>query len=413
MRMIKLCAVLLLFLATVYLLGGCGLLPAKTEADKQAEDNLSAQIFDAVAPPVQAADDYIRAVWVSYLDLYDIVAGDEAQYAQKLDAMYDNLASIHTTDVYFQVRAFGESLYSSDVFTIKNKLFPDYNAGIDYLGLAIEKAHARGLRIHAWINPYRLGSASDTDTTAFCEPINQQSPGAISVWEDRMWIDPSNETVQALNLAYITELMSAYAFDGLHFDDYFYPTDDPVFDEYVYDRYAEGEGALPLDQWRRQNVLDFVKAVYATVKAARPDAVFGISPDASIDRNINRHYIDVRTICTEPGYVDYVCPQIYFGYDNQSMPFLQTITEWSNLTTTCDLIAGLSFYKTGATDAYAGSGENEWLENCDIISRQYLDSLEISNCKGIALFRYNSIFNPSEQVLAFAQLELYNYQKVC
>src|SRR5699024_8896237 len=114
-----------------------------------------------------------------------------------------------------------------------------------------------------------------------------------------------------------------------------------------------------------QNVLDFVGAVYAKVKEVRPQAVFGISPDASIDRDVTRHYIDVRKICAEEGYVDYICPQIYFGYENETMPYLQTLTEWSMLCTSCDLIAGLSFYKSGTVDEYAGSGQNEWLENSD------------------------------------------------
>ncbi len=395
------------------LLTGCGLTESPAKSEGPAQDNLSEQIFEPAALPAQAPDDYIRAVWVSYLDLYDIISDDQQQYTQKLEEMLGNLESIHTTDIFFQVRAFGESLYNSQIFTLPNRLFASYDPEIDYLGIAVQKAHERGMRIHAWINPYRLGSVSDEDTAAFCEPINQQSPGAITEVDGRMWIDPSNAEMQSKNIDYISELMSAYEFDGLHFDDYFYATDDTAFDEYAYTQYTEQGGELPLDQWRRQNVLDFVGAVYAKVKEVRPQAVFGISPDASIDRDVTRHYIDVRKICAEEGYVDYICPQIYFGYENETMPYLQTLTEWSMLCTSCDLIAGLSFYKSGTVDEYAGSGQNEWLENSDIISRQYLDSLTFTNCKGVALFRYNSIFNPASETMAFTQLELDNYKQVC
>ncbi len=414
MKAVKFCAGLAALVLAASL-AGCGRLGQQNpDGELRAEDNLSGQIFETgqAAEPEPAAD-FVRAVWVSYLDLYDIISADESRYRQKLDDMLANLETIRATDLFFQVRAFGESLYGSEIFPLENRLFSSFDPQIDYLGIAVEAAHAHGMRIHAWVNPFRLGAASDPSTAAFCERVNAGSPGAAVEVEGRMWIDPSNAAMRELNLAYIAELLGKYAFDGLHFDDYFYPTDEPWFDETAYAQYTAAGGEQPLAQWRLENVRVFVKAVYDAVKAARPEAVFGISPDGSIERNMSRHFLDVQTLCTQPGYLDYICPQVYFGYENETMPFLQTVTAWSQLSTACELLVGLSFYKAGAADAYAGSGQDEWLQSTDIISRQTADSLELTNCKGIALFRYNSIFNPVQETAAFAQLELYNFQKLC
>ncbi|MEG1267828.1 MAG: family 10 glycosylhydrolase [Oscillospiraceae bacterium] len=412
MRGLKLIAIAVLLSLVIFVIGGCGLIE-KSPLPENAQDILSAQIFEQTATPKLAPENYIRAIWVSYLDLQDIISSDEAAYKQNINEMYENLESIKTTDVFFQVRAFGESLYRSEVFTLTNSLYSSYSVETDYLGYAIEQAHSRGMKIHAWINPYRLGASDSKSTIEFCNSINEKSPGSINEFDGRMWIDPSSKAMNELNINYIGELMQKFSFDGLHFDDYFYPTTDEKFDEYSYSQYKSENGTLPLTEWRRSNVSEFVKAANAKAKESREGTLFGVSPDASIERDMNRHYVDVKSWCSSNEYIDYICPQIYFGYNNQTMPFLTTLTDWSELCTECDLIVGLSFYKTGRPDTYAGTGESEWLENLDIISRQYLDSLEFTNCSGIALFRYNSVFNPTDDAATFAQVELFNLQKVC
>ncbi len=75
----------------------------------------------------------------------------------------------------------------------------------------------------------------------------------------------------------VAELVQNYAVDGIHFDDYFYPTTDPSIDAAQF----AASGETDLTAWRRANVTRLVKAVHDAVKAADPTLRFGVSPRAT------------------------------------------------------------------------------------------------------------------------------------
>lgn len=78
----------------------------------------------------------------------------------------------------------------------------------------------------------------------------------------------------------VAELVQNYPVDGIHFDDYFYPTTDAAVDAAQF----AASGAADLAAWRRQNVTALVAKVYRTVKAADPTLRFGISPQGNGQR---------------------------------------------------------------------------------------------------------------------------------
>ena len=88
-------------------------------------------------------------------------------------------------------------------------------------------------------------------------------------------------------------------------------------------------------------------------------------------------------------------PQIYYGFNNESMPFKNTIDTWSNLVkdTNINFYVALALYKSGTKDTYVKSGNNEWIENSDIITKQIVVSRNSYNYKGFSIFRYNYFFN--------------------
>ena len=65
--------------------------------------------------------------------------------------------------------------------------------------------------------------------------------------------------------------MRDYAVDGIHFDDYFYPTSDASYDQGSYDAYVAqlGEGSKPLSlaDWRTTNINTLISGVYSAIKA--------------------------------------------------------------------------------------------------------------------------------------------------
>ena len=405
-RYIKIAA--LAAICCALLLCGCGAITpeekALAEPPSGGQDPFAALTLGEAAKEPR---EFSRAVWISYLDLAKILSANEETFEQNLSQVMTNLVSIKTTDIYLQVRAFGEALYNSEVFPGATALYSDYSADIDYLARFIERSHESGIKVHAWINPYRLGDIGSEPYASLAEALKSADGRAVITLESGSFINPASDAARELVLADIAALFADYELDGAQFDDYFYPSTDAALDEAEYAAYTEGGGALALNEWRRDNVSGLVRGACAAVRSSGEGRVFGVSPDASIERNMHAHFADVERWCSESGYIDYICPQVYYGYQNETRPFTAVVDEWKALSPSCSLIIGISAYKTGAEDSYAGSGALEWRENFDIISRQYADSREDGRISGAAFFRYGSLFAPDESVEAFANLELY------
>ena len=213
--------------------------------------------------------------------------------------------------------------------------------------------------------------------------INAGEPYVKNV-NGRWYLDPAYpETVELIESS-VREILGNYDVDGVHIDDYFYPTTDPEFDREAF----EVSGSTDLAQWRMDNVNRFVKAMYDAVKNADERLVFGISPQGNIDADYNSQYADVRRWGSEEGYCDYIIPQIYFGFENENSPFLPTLKQWEELVddSIVSLIIGLAAYKLGREDKWAGdAGELEWINDPDIIRKQIAE-VKNSAADGYALY---------------------------
>ncbi len=428
MKRILFFLVLIAALAAVWFLWGND---EKKEALPNGEDSLSSSVLgereanqtvvntnvneetELASVNNENTEQFKRYVWISYLDLADIISDDKVTFLKNADEMAMNLESLKITDVFLQVRQFGDAIYPSEFFiSAGNTVYSNYSEDIDYLLLLLERFHKSGIRVHAWINPYRLKAGENESVSSFTEALIEKDVLSVVEFEDSLTLNPASEETKSLVVNGVKEILNNYDVDGVHFDDYFYPTSAEEYDAYTYAKFLENGGMMSLSDFRRDNVSRLISEVYETVKAKDEEIEFGISPDASIERDFSSHYANVQLWCNTKGYIDYICPQIYFGYENEYLPFSPTLKEWSELCETCDLIVGLSFYKAGTEDIYAGNGKEEWTKSFDIISRQYKESKEIINCKGIALYRYNSIFKPDVETASYASVEMYNLIKV-
>ncbi len=349
-----------------------------------------------------------RAVWISYLDLEDFDMSSRGAFEADVAQAIQNLQTVGCTDILLQVRAFGEALYDSDIFPDGGFVYPDLDGELDVLEVFLSAAHGSGMRLHAWINPYRL-SASDA-LAGLRERLVAQDPHAL--WQDDsgVYIVPSSRAGRELVVEGVEELLARYPVDGIHFDDYFYPTATGEIDEQLYADYRAGGGNMSIDDYRRFNVSELVGEVYAAAKSLENPVEFGVSPDASVSRDRAAHYADVSLWGAQEGYVDYLCPQVYYGFVNESMPFEAVVSEWRGVCMQCELWVGLAFYKAGVNDRWAGSGENEWLDADDIIARQYA-FLKDNGASAAVFYRYGSMFGEDARASAAASAELDNLVK--
>ena len=140
---------------------------------------------------------------------------------------------------------------------------------------------------------------------------------------------------------------------------------------------------------------------------------FGISPDGNINNNYEKNYADVKVWLSSSKYIDFIMPQIYYGFYNETKSFKKVIDEWNDLITNnkIKLIVALAFYKVGTVDEYAKSGSLEWVTNNNIIMKEIILSRNLSHYAGFALFRYDNLFN-SKLYTDTSTMEIENTKKI-
>lgn len=359
-----------------------------------------------------------KGFWISYLEYMSILKNkSESSFKKSVEKYFDNISALGFNTVYVHVRAFGDAYYYSSLFPSGEQF--DGTIGtdnsFDALQIMIDCAHARGLSLHAWVNPMRLMTAAqikNIDNKYQIKKWYEKNNGTYIVETGgRLYLNPAYIEVTDLIADGISEIIRGYDVDGIQIDDYFYPTTAASFDKAAYS--ASGT-SLSLSDWRISNVNKMVKKLYSAVHEANDTVMFGISPQGSLENNYDELYADVKTWCAESGYCDYILPQVYFGFENAALPYNRVISEWSGMVTNRNvkLVIGLAAYKIGAEDNYAGAGgKNEWLNNSDVIARQMVSAQNLPNYGGVALYRYGSVFEPTSDVAAQVNKELKNISK--
>lgn len=390
-------------------------------SDESTENNeVQSQLTESDEQAVQTVKPKdkgeLRGIWISYLDYENLIAGkNKSDSKESFEQAFSNIKDMGLNTVFVQVRPFADALYNSNYFPWSHVIMGEQAVGPEYdpLELMIQVGHSMDLEIHAWINPYRVQLPGRPETLSeenlAKKWLDSGSDNVIQTSEGIFFNPASTETID-LVLDGVEEILNGYDVDGIHFDDYFYPTTDASFDSKSYKEYQSNGGDLELSQWRIENVNTLVQKTYSLVKQINADIVFGISPQGSIENNYNSQYADVKTWCENNGYIDYIMPQIYYGYENEAHPYTEAILEWDSITkdSTVDLYIGLASYKIGLTDKWAGTGADEWTVNNDVLMRQVIDARTLNNYNGFVLYRYDSIFRPDNNVSDNINAEISN-----
>ena len=385
-----------LFIIAVFLAAPLAALPRRGETAPAATPAPT-----ATAEPTAAAP--YRAVWVSYLEWQQVDFSTPETFSGDIAVILDNIRNLGATVVLAQVRPFGDALYPSSYYPFSHLCTGQQgrDPGYDPLALLVQAAHDRGLALEAWVNPYRIQAGL---TPALCDASPAKlHPDWVKYTDIGAYLDPANTAVRQYIADAVGELCANYDVDGIHFDDYFYPTTDPAFDAADY---AASGTALTRDDWRRENVNALVELCHAT--ARRYGVRFGVAPVGDPEQNYALQYSDAARWLRQ-GTVDYLMPQLYWGQEyvkdgDTSHSLARLAGAWAALPRAAGvrLYAGLGAYRIGAGDGSdAGS---EWVSGRALADQ--LNLLDRLGVQGAGLYRYASLFDASDYAgLAAAEVD--------
>ena len=385
-----------LFIIAVFLAAPLAALPRRGETAPAATPAPT-----ATAEPTAAAP--YRAVWVSYLEWQQVDFSTPETFSVDIAVILDNIRNLGATVVLAQVRPFGDALYPSSYYPFSHLCTGQQgrDPGYDPLALLVQAAHDRGLALEAWVNPYRIQAGL---TPALCDASPAKlHPDWVKYTDTGAYLDPANTAVRQYIADAVGELCANYDVDGIHLDDYFYPTTDPSF--HAAD-YAASGTALARDDWRRENVNALVELCHAT--ARRYGVRFGVAPVGDPEQNYALQYSDAARWLRQ-GTVDYLMPQLYWGQEyvkdgDTSHSLARLAGAWAALPRAAGvrLYAGLGAYRIGAGDGSdAGS---EWVSGRALADQ--LNLLDRLGVQGAGLYRYASLFDASDYAgLAAAEVD--------
>lgn len=355
-------------------------------------------------PPVTTTLNFpkkeMRAVWVATvwgLDWPAQVYTQEAQKAKYIE-MLDKFQALKFNTVFFQVKGMADAFYNSPYEPWSKELtgVRGKDPGYDVLKFLIEETQARGMEFHAWLNPYRI--ATDLST-----PLPATIPAAwtIDMTGMRIYNPAMPEVRQRLN-DIVKDLITKYPVDGIHFDDYFYPSSFSYNDDADFAKY--GTGYANKNDFRRGNVEKAIEGVFNTIKATKPEVVFSVSPAASRSYNYNTMYADLPK-WTSSGWVDILIPQLYQEIGNPSNPFERNLADWVQFRGKSQVVIGHALYKFGASDGGAA------FQDVNQLTRQFELVRNNKYAMGSVMYRAKSVMDNAIKITD-KLAELYSHNVV-
>ena len=354
-----------------------------------------------------------RGVWVASvinLDFPSKQGLSAAAMKWEIETTVARTVELGLNAIVFQARPTGDALYQSDVFPWSHWLSGTQGEGIadfDPLAYWIETAHANGLELHAWLNPYRIihtqTNSSDPDTLSPGHPVRIRPELAVA-WADSngnrgLFLDPGLPEARELIVDGVAEIVRNYNVDGIHIDDYFYPGTN--FDDSA--SFAQYGGGMDLADWRRENVNKTIIGIQSVIRELNEElgknVRWGVSPTAiwmneSSDplgvpttrgqESFHALYADTRRWVVE-GWVDYICPQIYWHIGFETADFEAVLNWWVELCedSGVDLYIGHAAYRE-VQDDQPPNWRGEMMRQLEMVA-----GFEV--VKGSIFYRFHSL----------------------
>lgn len=289
-----------------------------------------------------------RGMWIATVGNLDFPTKQDLtaeQQKAELIKILDLATELRMNAVIFQIRSLGDAVYLSDIEPASPFLTGQMGKKIEFdpLKFLLDEAHARGILVHVWFNPYRASSPFYNGDFPENHVVNRH-PEWVRSYNNYKMLDPGIKEAQDYIISIVNDVVKRYDVDGVHFDDYFYPypdgkqTDFP--DSETYQAYKQSGGKLGKEDWRRKNVDDFIQKTSIEIKKIKPNVMFGVSPFGIWKQDdilgitcgtcsYDALYADSRKWFQE-GWVDYFTPQLYWSTTKTGQKFPTIFNWWKN-----------------------------------------------------------------------------------
>lgn len=369
----------------------------------------------------------VRGCWISNVANIDTPNNlEKDDYKKYLIGILETMQSYNMNTAVFQVRPLNDAYYPSDLNPWSRFITgtEGKDPGFDVLEFFINEAKKRNIKVHAWMNPYRVSNVSVTDgkitKDEYLSSLDEKNfarkhpEHTILDGTGKIILSPSHKEVIEFVSESILEVARKYDVEGVHIDDYFYPyakiKEDDERNDYLKYRDSENQS---FDDFRRSNVDKMIKMVHDKLKALEHETnkkvEFGISPFAVYRTNssirpdgwekgsynassalqcYSELYSDVYKWMKE-GWIDYVAPQDYFSFDRKDVSYHDVVWWWSNICneTKTKLYIGQGLYQMGSKEGWAC----ETWQNKEEIANQLKFNCNFPNVLGTIFFTYRDL----------------------
>lgn len=380
-------------------------------------------------PEYEKKPNEVRGVWVSTVANIDTPKGLPVdEYKAYLSKMIENIASYNINTIIFQVRPMSDAFYPSELNPWSRFItgVEGQDPGFDVFKYVIEIAQKYNIKVHAWMNPYRVSGTSleqmGKTKEEFLETLAPNNfarlhpEHTIVDGAGKIILSPSHPEVIDFVTKSIIEVASKYDVEGVHIDDYFYPyakiPEENEREDYLKYRTSELQS---LDDFRRMNVDVMIKNIHDELKnlfsKTGKKVEFGISPFAIYRTHSSiveggwergsynskgalqcylELYSDVYKWMKEK-WIDYVVPQIYFPFERTDVTYHDLTRWWSNIAKETDtvLYIGTGLYQMGS---------NEFWQNPSEIVNQLAFNQNFENISGSIFFTYHDLIKGQNEI---------------
>lgn len=352
-----------------------------------------------------------KAFWFSFYDYDAYRAKYKRRTASNFRSYFTGVVkkgrSLGMNRVIVQVRPFGDAIYKSKYFPWSKYISGKQgrSPGFDPLKIMVDVAHKNGMKIEAWVNPYRVTTGSVN-----YKKLSKKNPARkwharkstrrnVLSYGGSLYYNPSKKAVRTLIINGAKEIVKNYQVDGIHMDDYFYPSFTKqnvktAFDAEEYKKSSYRKKKKSIYTYRRAQVNTLVSEMKKAIKKIDPTVTYGISPAGNIDNLTSKYsyYVDINRWLNSTKYVDYICPQIYWGFQHPTAKFDKVTNRWVKAAKSrkVKLYIGIAVYRAGYYVGENRAEQKEWRYDTKILKKQ-VEYGRRKSVDGFAFFDYQDL----------------------